>query len=309
MSDPINAFEAAVDAIVTGGAGALEALLRENPELVRECSTRPHRAMLLHYLGANGVEDYRQKSPKNAVEIAAILLEAGAEVDAVAEIYGKSTTLCLVASSIHPQQTGVQIELMKTLLEKGAAIDGVLGALRNGHLESAEFLARRGAQLDLEGAAGVGRLDVVESFFNENGDLKAVATKAQMEAGFAWACEYGKNNVVDFLLKKGIDVSAQGNTGLTGLHWAVVGGQLKTIELLLERGAPLEAVNVYGGTVLGQALWSAMNGNRNIDYVPIIERLIRAGAKVDDGLLSWFAQQGGRSLEERTRIAEALRTV
>ena len=29
-----------------------------------------HRATLLHYVGANGVEAYRQKTPPNATEIA-----------------------------------------------------------------------------------------------------------------------------------------------------------------------------------------------------------------------------------------------
>jgi ankyrin repeat protein len=224
-------------------------------------------------VGANGVENYRQKSPKNAVKIAKILLDAGAEVDAVADTYGKGTTLGLVATSIHPRQAGVQIALLETLLDYGSAIDALpdgwsplISALHNGRPEAAEFLAQRGARLDLEGAAGVGRLDVVESFFNEDGSLKASATKTQMDSGFFWACEYGRTRVVDFLLKKGADLRAGENTGLTGLHWAVVGGQLGTIRMLLERGAPLEVKNVYGGTVLGQALWSAIaNRGRSRD--------------------------------------------
>ncbi len=314
-SSPISKFELAADAIVTGDAGTLDSLLRENPELVQARSTRLHRATLLHYVGANGFEDYRQKSPKNAVEIAKILLSAGAEVDAVADVYGKSTTLGLVATSIHPKQAGVQIALLRTLLDYGAAINGdgragnaLVPALRNGRPEAAEFLAQRGAQLDLEGAAGVGLLDVVESFFNEDGSLKANATKAQMELGFLWACEYGRNSVVDFLLQKGVDLRTNANTGLTGLHWAVVGGQLPTVKLLLERGAPLEVTNVYGGTVLGQALWSAINGDPEIDYVPLIEMLIRAGAQIEDDSLSWLASQAGRSSSEKARIAEVLRS-
>ena len=290
----VSQFELAADAIVAGDASTLELLLRENPKLVRARSTRVHRATLLHYVGANGFENYRQKSPKNAVEIAAILLDAGAEVDAVADTYGKSTTLSLVASSIHPKRAGVQIALMETLLDYGAAIDGVAGAsnpltsaLRNGRREAAEFLAERGAQLDLEAAAGVGRLDLVESFFNDGS-----ATTAQMNAGFQWACESGRGSVVNLLLNKGADLH-------TGLHWAVVGGQLDIIKLLLERGAPLEAKNVYGGTALGQALWSAVNGDPGIDYVPIIETLLDRGAKIPPGSLDLVAG--------KARIAEVLR--
>ena len=36
---------------------------------------RRHHATLLHYVGANGVDGYRQRMPANAVEIATILLE------------------------------------------------------------------------------------------------------------------------------------------------------------------------------------------------------------------------------------------
>ncbi|MGA3323671.1 MAG: ankyrin repeat domain-containing protein [Terriglobia bacterium] len=306
-------FESAAEAIVAGDVATLERLLRESPELIGDCSARVHGATLLHYVGANGFENYRQRTPKNAVEVVKMLLKAGAEVDAVAEIYGKSTTLSLVASSVHPERAGVQIALLETLLEYGAAVDGAPGgvnpliaALHNGRGEAAEFLAERGARLNLEGAAGVGRLDLVESFFNEDGSLKANATNAQMESGFMWACEYGRNSVVDFLLQKGVDLLTRANTGETGLHWAVIGRQLDTIKLLLKRGAPLEARNVYGGTALGQALWSAINGDPAIDYVPTIETLIEAGAEIDPGLLTWLAQRGGSS-SVKAHLEEVLR--
>jgi len=75
-------FELAVEAIITGDVATLKSLLRETPELVRVRSTREHQATLLHYVGANAVESYRQKTPKNAVKIVEILIKAGAEVDA-----------------------------------------------------------------------------------------------------------------------------------------------------------------------------------------------------------------------------------
>src|SRR5258708_169913 len=79
----------------------------------------------------------------------------------------------------------------------------------NGSGEAAEFLARRGARLDLEGAAGVGRLDVVKTFFDEAGRLKSRATRKQMTSGFAWACQFGRTSVVDFLLRSGIAVDTK----------------------------------------------------------------------------------------------------
>src|SRR5262244_2367473 len=71
-------FERAADAIVAGDTSTLERLLREEPGLIRARSTREHGATLLHYVSANGVEGYRQKTPKNIVRIAKILLRAGA---------------------------------------------------------------------------------------------------------------------------------------------------------------------------------------------------------------------------------------
>src|SRR5439155_13794899 len=63
-NSPVSHFEAAVDAVVSGNTAVLEKLLLEHPELVRMRSTREHRSTLLHYVSANGVEDFRQKTPK-----------------------------------------------------------------------------------------------------------------------------------------------------------------------------------------------------------------------------------------------------
>ena len=187
-NSPVSKFEAAVDAIVSGDAGTLAKLLHDNPELVRARSTREHRSTLLHYVSANGVEDFRQKTPKNIVEITKLLLNAGADVNAESDAYGgRSTTLGLTATSWHPENAGVQLPLMELLIDHGAIIDGpdggsaVNGCLHNGRGEAAEFFASRGARLDLEGAAGVGRLDVVKSFFNDDGSLKPTATRATNE--------------------------------------------------------------------------------------------------------------------------------
>jgi len=316
-SSLVTKFELAADAIVSGDVATLERLLRENPELIRARSTREHRATLLHYVSANGVEGYRQKTPRNAAQIAEMLIKFGAEVDAEADVYGGgATTLGLVATSVHPERAGVQEELMQVLLDHGAEIDrlgvagnrhdAVAGCLANGRGKAAEFLANHGARLSLDTAAGVGRLDAVNNFFRSDGKLKN-ATKAQMEQGFLWACQYGRTAVVESLLHKHSDLLKQANDGQTGLHWAVIGGHLETIKLLLARGAPLETRNTYGGTALGQALWSAVNGEGGTDYVPIIETLIDAGAPVEEDSQAWLARQADGSTYAKEKIADLLR--
>jgi hypothetical protein len=64
-------------------------------------SQRTHQAPLLHYVAANGIKDFRQKTPRGIVEIANLLLEAGADVNAESNAYGGGcTALGLVATSV-----------------------------------------------------------------------------------------------------------------------------------------------------------------------------------------------------------------
>ena len=286
-------YEAAAESIVNGDVKTLKRLLREDPRLAHARSTREHRATLLHYVSANGVENYRQKTPANIVEIAEVLLKAGAEVDAEADVYGGgATTLGLVGTSVHPYEAGVQNPLMQVLLDHGAEIDRpasagnkqstVAGCLANGQFDAAWYLAERGAVLSLESAAGIGRLDVVESFFTEKGRLKKGVSREELKTAFLNACLGGQNEVVAFFLKRGVKPSVHGGDGQTGVHYAVIGGQLETLKLLLKENPPLESKNVYGGTVLGQTLWSAAHGGDPDTFSQIIETLIAAGAKVPD---------------------------
>lgn len=310
-NSPVSKFESAVDAIVSGDLATLKRLLSENPELVEERSTREHRSTLLHYVSANGVEDFRQKTPKNIVDITKTLLDAGAEVNAESDAYGgRSTTLGLTATSCHPENAGVQIPLMELLLDHGAIIErpdggsAVNGCLHNGRGEAAEFFASRGVRLDLEGAAGVGRLDVVKSFFEDGGSPKPPATPQQMKDGFAWACEFGRTCIVDFLLEKGMQIDAKlSHHGQTGLHWAAHSGHVETVKLLLQRGAPIDAKDEsFGGRPLDWALYAWGNSAERAErsYYEVVALLVRGGAKLE---AQWYEDD-----EERRHAAQRMRS-
>jgi ankyrin repeat protein len=157
----------------------------------------------------------------------------------------------------------------------------------NGRKLGAEFLASRGAKLDLEGAAGVGRLDLVKGFFNQDHSLKPNANTTQMESGFIWACEYGRADVANFLLEMGVDKNTYRQFKLTGLHWAAISGDIDTVKALLKHKAPLEAKYVWGGTPLSAAIWAATESDPNdpvwpkADWVPTVELLLQSGANVN----------------------------
>lgn len=117
---PAAAFGTAVNALLAGDIDNLRAMLTATPRLATQSSDFGHRATLLHYLGANGVETWRQVTPLNAVALAQLLLECGAAVNAVALIYGGSTALGLTTTSSHPAAAGVADRLAATLRAAGA---------------------------------------------------------------------------------------------------------------------------------------------------------------------------------------------
>ncbi len=281
------AFEAAAEAIVRGDEQTLQQLLREHPGLIRARSTREHRATLLHYVSANGVEGYRQKSPPNAARITELLLTAGADVEAEADVYGGGcTALGLVATSTPPREAGVQIPVIDVLLGHGAQIehpnlagnnvDAVYACLANGCPEAAQYLAERGARLGMVGAAGIGRLDVVRQ-------LVDAADVSRREMALRYAAGYGQLEVTQYLLDRGVDVEAHSGDGETALFYAILGNHIAVVRLLLERGAR-PGMRTRHGDIVETAIWKAAHGGGGQPdlSIEVLEALIAAGGKAPD---------------------------
>ena len=111
-----EAFESGVEYMLEGDISNLEAMLQKNPELTHRSSNYAHHATLLHYLAANGVETWRQRVPANASEIARLLIQYGADVNATASVYGGTyTALELLLTSSHPAAAGIADELADVL--------------------------------------------------------------------------------------------------------------------------------------------------------------------------------------------------
>jgi ankyrin repeat protein len=277
VGSPVERFESAVEAVIAGDAAGLARMLQESPELVGARSAvvthydpPVHRATLLHYVAANGVEGYRQKSPKNAVLVATTLLDAGAEPDALAGMYGgQCTTMSMLVSSSPPAEAGVQVALVDTLVDHGAAVDAhgsgqwtspLMTALAFGFRGAAEALVRRGARVQtVAAAAGLGRVA-------EARQLLEAAGPEDRHRALALAAQHGHAEVVRLLLDAGEDpnrYNPEGNHAhSTPLHQAVWSGHDEVVRLLVERGARLDITDtIYEGTPLG---WAEHGGRAEI---------------------------------------------
>lgn len=236
----IARFERSADAIVRGDLDTLAVLLRDDPALIAARSDRAHGATLLHYVAANGVENFRQRTPASIVAVATALLDAGAEVNATCEVYGGgATTLGLTVTSAHPRAAGVQEPLARLLLARGADIPArvVRDALANGCPEAARFMAdilrSRGESVPLDEAAGIGDTALVAAWL-----ARVPSTDPRCGAALQMVAWYDRREVLALLLDHGVPVNTRAaDGGETALHVASYLGNAELVSILLARGA------------------------------------------------------------------------
>lgn len=95
---------------------------------------------------------------------------------------------------------------------------------------------------------------------------------------FGWtalhlASYYNKNNIIEFLIKKGANIEAKTDIDETPLHAVSQEGNFDMVKLFLANGSNKEVKNKHGITPL---MYSSIYG-----YIDIVRVLIRGGAKVD----------------------------
>jgi hypothetical protein len=256
-------FDQAIFAVIEGDAETLKTLLRQHPELANSRSPDGRgKATLLQYVAANGVDDEYQKTPANAVEIAEILLQAGADPNATAEFYsGGAGTAPLISlvTSVHPYRAGVQNELVRVFVAHGALVNGIdddglplSNALEHLYPTAFEALVKAGARLDtIVYAAAAGRTDLVEAMLDA-GTLKpfvdafgSTVTNTENILGFALvkACLCGQLASVQLLHQRGVDLNSRIRHNHTGLHEAAWIGALDVVTWLVEHGAYTNALD------------------------------------------------------------------
>ena len=266
--------EESIEIATKGNLEGLRKALAASPDLAFRRG--PGEETLLHIVA--------RQWPKlpNGAEIAQLLLDRGAEVNAQDD------------SGLRPIQgaTG-DLALTRTLLEAGAETAVYAATHMNmspaevclyyGLPAEAALLVSFGAPVDLRIASGLGDMTRLDGYLSlEKPALtKAIGLPGQpgpkltLEEGLLQALGYAARNGQVAAVEKLLDFGAEidgllpyFNVGCTALHQAVEGKHADVIELLIARGARLDVRDdTYGSTPCG---WAKEQGSEEL--VAIFEK-------------------------------------
>ena len=251
-------FRRAVGLLDAGDTAGLGAYLKQHPNLTCqhvsfEGGNYFQNPTLLEFAAENPVR--HGILPKNIVDVAKVILDAGVELSTLNE------TLGLVATGRVPRECHAQLGLINLLCDYGADANSPLhGALLHGEMEASEALIERGARIDLPAAAALGRL---EDFRR----LLPAAGSEERHLALAMATQVNQVEVVRALLDAGEDPNRYNPVGAhshgTPLHHAAAGGYDELVRLLVDRGARLDLKDVlWHGT---PADWAQHEGKAEIE--------------------------------------------
>jgi ankyrin repeat protein len=258
IEDPT--FLQGVELIDHGNVTGLRTHLRNHPALVHQRVLFEGRnyfsnPTLLEFVAENPIR--RDTLPENIVEVAQVLLDAGAKED----LSALNETLGLVCSGKVARECGQQLPLVELLCSYGADPDSaVLAALTNGEFEAVESLIEKGARVDLPVAAATGRIEKAR-------ELLSKASSEDRHRALALASQFGRAQIVRMLLDDGQDPDRYNPLGThshsTPLHQAAVAGHMDVVRLLVEAGASLTLRDtLWNGTAAG---WAEHAGNSEVE--------------------------------------------
>jgi ankyrin repeat protein len=278
-------FHPAIAAIRAGNVNELKSLVSQDPTLATGRSSKSHPTLLqCLVLDAGDVA--------NKADLANVLMDAGADLNEPLVACGGCDNVGIAA----------------LLLNRGAAINGDGGwspleeALYWNSPGMIDLLLQRGASVaNLRIAAGLGRTDLIESFFNADGSLKPEAgvinwpwgdlhaidssnhgrqgkeslaakfnswsndRQSLIDNAFVYACMHGHIEAARLLLQKGANINAiPGGFDYagSGLHYASLNGHLAMAQFLIEHGADASLKDTkVGGTPAG---WADHGGHPDV---------------------------------------------
>jgi len=253
-------FQPAIEAIKSGDLETFKALVAADPALATRRSSKSHPT-LLQCVVLDG------KDKPNNVEMARILIEAGAELNEP----------LIAAGSVD------NWPVAELLLDRRAAVYGTGGwspleeALYWNSQNAIALLLERGAKVqNLRIAAGLGLTDLIETFFDADGDLKPEAGRIDWPFGSLEMIARSNHNAAGKqMLADRINSWSQDRRGIidNAFVYACMHGHIEAAKLLLAKGAQINSIPGgfdYAGTGLHYA---ALNGHR-----PMIKFLLDHGA-------------------------------
>ncbi len=158
-------------------------------------------------------------------------------------------------------------------------------ALRAGHTGIAELLRAHGGASELRpvdsfmAACAVGDGAGARRLLDSDPGLLEAIVSAHPDI-LSHAAAHGRADAVQTLIALGLDVARESGDGGTALHWAAWNGQVATVRLLLEHGAPVNVRdNCHGSSPLAWAAHGSENcRSADDDYIAVIDLLLAAGA-------------------------------
>ncbi len=258
-----DVFRQAVDFLDEGHEALLRKHLEDHPALVHqkmqfEGGNYFAEPTLLEFVAENPM---RQSAlPANVVEIARIILEAGAKDNQKA----LNETVMLVASGQVAREHEVQEPLLDLLCDYGAdPAAGIHAALAHREIAAVKKLLARGAPLDLSTASAIGMMDEVVRL------LKA-PDEGQLQLGLSLAAQNNRAEAVAALLAAGANPNRYnppgGHAHCTPLQSAIAEGNLAAVKVLVEGGARLDIRDIHHNA--DALVWAEHAGSREVfDYI------------------------------------------
>ena len=268
-ADLDSLFREAIAAIDAGHVTALNRLLDEHPELVRERLTAPGewlrsqigRALdgffkdpyLLWFVTEDAVRTGQLSA--NVGAVARIIIRTAKRVAVPDLQHQLDSTFHFAVCSPIGRDNGRQLELLDVLIDEGASMEGGPVQAFICHNEAAaRHLIARGARLTLPAALCL-------AMWREVDALAPRATAEDKQVALGLAALNGKPEALARVLLLGVDLDAFTSgfySHATPLHHAVWSGSLDAVKVLVEAGAKLTTCDkAEHATPLGWAEYAA----------------------------------------------------